>query len=75
MAADHIIQKVIIREYEPRETVVTEGSANDRFYVILHGSVEIFQKDKSVRNLKEGDVFGIENYYLERPYTTTAGAW
>ncbi len=66
------IQKVIIREYQPHETIVNEGAANDRFFVILTGSVEILQKNKSIRLLKDGDVFGIENYYLNCPYTTTA---
>ena len=70
--AEKTLQDVIIREYEPRETIVSEGSANDRFFVILKGNVEISQNNKSIRVLKDGDVFGIENYFLDRAYTTSA---
>ena len=66
------IKEVIIREYEPRETVVKEGADNDRFFVVLQGKVEIFQNRKSIRVLNEGDVFGIENFFLQRPYSTSA---
>ena len=70
--ADRDNQKVIIREYRPKETIVGEGSQNDRFFVILRGNIEIFQNNKSIRVLKDGDVFGMENYYLKRAYTTSA---
>ena len=66
------IQKVMIRQYAPHDTIVEEGCSNERFYVIMQGSVEILQADKGIRLLKDGDVFGIENYYLQIPYTTTA---
>jgi len=67
-------EHVIIREYKPREIVIPEGASNDRFFVILQGNVEILQNNKSIRVLADGDVFGIENYYLDRPYTTSAVA-
>ena len=69
---EHEIQKVIIRQYAPHDIIVEEGSSNERFYVVMQGSVEILQADKGIRVLKDGDVFGIENYYLQLPYTTTA---
>lgn len=72
MDADDNIQKVIIREYAPEETVVSEGDRNDRFYVVLQGTIEIRVADKRTRVLTDGDVFGIEYHYLERPYTITA---
>lgn len=72
MTPEHIEQEVKIREYKPREIIVAEGSPNDRFFVILQGNVEILQNNKSIRVLKDGDVFGIENYYLNRAYTTSA---
>jgi len=65
-------QEVVIKEYKPREVIVAEGCANNRFFVILHGNVEILQNNKSIRILKDGDVFGLENYFLERPFTTSA---
>ena len=72
--SDHEIQKVMIRQYAPHDIIVEEGSSNERFYVIMQGSVEILQAEKGIRVLKDGDVFGIENYYLQIPYTTTAVA-
>lgn len=74
MIANNKVQEVNIREYKPREIIVSEGDPSDRFFVILKGDVEIFQNKKSIRVLKEGDVFGIENFYLKRPYTTSAFA-
>jgi len=53
---------------------VSEGSPPDFFYVILEGSVEISQNMKVIRTLRDGDVFGLENYYRKRPYTTSASA-
>jgi CRP-like cAMP-binding protein len=63
---------VIIREYKPKELIVAEAEPSNRFYVILKGEVEIFQNKKSIRVLKEGDIFGLENFYLNRTYTTSA---
>lgn len=71
MATRPEAKDVLIREYAPREVIVNEGAPNDRFFVILSGTVEIFQNRKNIRILREGDVFGIENYYLNRSYTTS----
>lgn len=72
MTAAQTQQEVLIREYKPHELIVAEGSPNTRFFVILSGNVEIMQNSKSIRILKDGDVFGLENYYLERSFTTSA---
>jgi len=65
---------VTIRNYAPMETIVSEGASQDFFYVILDGTIEITQNQKTVRTLRDGDVFGIENFYRNRPYTTRARA-
>jgi len=65
---------VVIKKYSPREIIVSEGTAKDCFYVILNGSVRITRNNIPVRTLREGDVFGAENYYRKQPYTTTATA-
>ena len=72
MAIDPNIQKVIIREYEPNEPVIKLGVDNDRFHVVLQGKVEVKHADNKIRLLKDGDVFGIEYYYLANPYSITA---
>jgi CRP-like cAMP-binding protein len=63
-----------VKEYLPKQIIVSEGQDNKYFYVILKGEVEISQNDKTIRIIKEGDVFGLENFYLKRPYTTTSRA-
>jgi CRP-like cAMP-binding protein len=72
MAIDPNIQKVIIRKYEANEPVIKLGVDNDRFYVVLQGRVEVKHLNNKIRLLKDGDVFGIEYYYLENPYSITA---
>jgi CRP-like cAMP-binding protein len=68
------ISAVEVKEYAPKQIIASEGQDNKYFYVILKGEVEISQNDKGIRILKEGDVFGLENFYLKRPYTTTSRA-
>lgn len=65
-------QNACIKEYKPKEVIVAEADPGDRFFVILKGEVEILQNGKSIRILREDDIFGLENYYLKRPYTTSA---
>jgi len=72
MATDQSVQKVIIREYDPGEPIITAGSKNDRFYVVLQGKIEIKHSNKKIRILNDGDVIGIEYYYLDHPYSITA---
>lgn len=65
-------EDVIVSKYNPGDTIISEGSVSDRFFVILSGNVEIFQNKKSIRFLKDGDVFGLEYHYLEKPYSISA---
>jgi hypothetical protein len=64
-------QKVLIREFKPRDIVVSEGAATERFYLLLQGSAEVLKDSKSIRVLHEGDVFGMEYYYLRAPCPVT----
>jgi len=61
-----------VKEYKPGEIIDSEGETSEVFYVILKGEVEIFQNNKSIRVLKEGDIFGLETFCLKRPSTTTS---
>jgi len=72
--SDQNIQKVLIREYAPNEIIVAAGASYNRFFVILQGAVEILFANTRIRLLKAGDIFGIEYFYLKRPYSTTARA-
>ncbi len=63
-----------VREYGTGEVIAAEGERQEIFYVILQGSVELFQRARSVRVLAAGDVFGLERIFLEKSLTTTARA-
>jgi len=63
-----------VREYGTGEVIAAEGERQEIFYVILQGSVELFQRARSVRVLAAGDVFGLERIFLKKSLTTTARA-
>lgn len=63
-----------VKEYLAGEVIAAEGEEQETFYVILQGSVELFQHAKSVRVLTAGDVFGLERIFLKKSLTTTARA-
>lgn len=68
------ISAVSIRIYKPGQTIIREGDKNNWFYVIQEGTVEVSQKGKNVRILRDADVFGLETFFLFRPYTITVRA-
>jgi CRP-like cAMP-binding protein len=63
-----------IQEYAPGKIIVSEGETREGLYVILDGSVEIFQNKRSIRVLQDGDVFGLESILLKKCCTVTAQA-
>jgi hypothetical protein len=71
---DFSVQKVVIGEYKPHDQIIDVGGSQERFFVILHGRVDISQNGILLRTLKEGDIFGIEFYYLDKPYDICATA-
>ena len=71
---DYSVQKVIISEYKPHDRIIDAGASQERFFVILQGRVDISLNGIILRTLKEGDIFGIEFYYLDKPYDIRATA-
>jgi len=63
-----------VREYQSGEVILDEGSRPDCFFVILTGAVDISQRRKSVRFLEDGDIFGLESFFFQRPSTVRARA-
>jgi CRP-like cAMP-binding protein len=63
-----------IQEYAPGNIIVSEGEKREGLYVILDGSVEIFQNKRSIRVLQDGDVFGLESIFLQKCCSVTAKA-
>jgi serine/threonine protein kinase len=50
------------QDYEEGEEIVKEGEMDDRFYVIVSGSVAVMRNGKAVGQLDEGDCFGETSY-------------
>lgn len=69
-----VIEAVSVKEYHQGDFIVREGDSCEFFYAVMAGEVQILQSDKQMRIVHEHDVFGLENYYRERPYSTSAKA-
>ncbi len=50
------------REYSAADEIVREGTADDRFYVIITGRVAVESNGKSLGTLRESDCFGETGY-------------
>ena len=50
------------QDYEEGEEIVKEGEMDDRFYVIVQGSVAVMRNSKAVGQLDAGDCFGETSY-------------
>ncbi len=50
------------REYSAADEIVREGTADDRFYVIVTGGVAVESNGKALGNLRDGDCFGETGY-------------
>jgi len=50
------------REYSAADEIVREGTADDRFYVIVTGKVAVESNGKALGTLREGDCFGETGY-------------
>jgi serine/threonine protein kinase len=49
-------------EYRDGEDIVREGEVDDRFYIIVAGSVEVLANGNSIGKLTNGDCFGETSY-------------
>lgn len=50
------------QDYEEGEEIVKEGEMDDRFYVLVSGSVAVMRNTKAVGQLDAGDCFGETSY-------------
>ncbi len=61
-------------EHRPGEAIVREGEIEDRYYVIIHGRVNVEADGKVVGSLAGGDCFGEISYRKNSKLTSTVKA-
>ena len=55
---EKIIPLMIQETYVPGDSIIEEGTSNDKIYFILEGNVAVIKRDKIIYNLTEGNTFG-----------------
>ena len=62
------------RSYDAGEEIVREGEMDDRFYILVAGSVSVETRGKPLGQLSEGDCFGETSYVRGAKRTATISA-
>lgn len=62
------------RDYQPGEEIIREGEMDDRFYVIVNGTVNVQSGRRELGTLATGDCFGETSYVRGARRTATISA-
>ena len=62
------------RTYQPGEDIIREGELDDRFYIIVAGSVSVQSGRRTIGMLSDGDCFGETSYVRGARRTATISA-
>ena len=57
-AKRHVLERVELREYGPRETIVRQGDDADAMFFAVSGELDVVVGSKKVHVLRGGDFFG-----------------
>ena len=57
-AKRHVLERVELREYGPRETIVQQGDDADAMFFAVSGELDVVVGNKKVHVLRGGDFFG-----------------
>ncbi len=60
--------------YSPGQAIIREGDADNSFYIILSGQVQILKNDRLIETLGEGDCFGEMGFLYSTERTATVKA-
>lgn len=56
---EHILKFSAIRKYAPGETIIEEGSFDNRIFILISGRLDVVKKSEVIRALnRTGDIFG-----------------
>lgn len=68
---EHLAARLIPLRVEAGTTIVRQGDAGDRFYVVAEGDLEVRQDDQRLSELGPGDYFGEIALLRDLPRTAT----
>ena len=73
-----LVELFKVREVQPGETVVKEGTPTDGLYLVMNGELEVKKANANggtvLATLKEGDIFGEMSLLSKKNATATVGA-
>ncbi|HOQ32470.1 MAG TPA: cyclic nucleotide-binding domain-containing protein [Candidatus Hydrogenedens sp.] len=69
-----LIEQGLVVHFQKDEVVFYQGSIGSRVYLIIQGGVGIYQEEKEIVQLGEGEIFGEMALLTKQPRSATAKA-
>ncbi len=69
-----ILEQGLVIYFSKDEVVFHEGNIGTQIYLILHGVIGIYQEEKEIARLGEGEIFGEMALLTKQPRSATAKA-
>lgn len=68
---EKIVSKIKVEHYNNNEVIIKEGDEGDKLYIIKHGKVKIFIKDKFIKALEAKAYFGERALFFDEKRSAT----
>ncbi len=69
-----VLSLVKVREFQPGDRVIEEGSMGDELFVVASGTIEILKNDQAVATRGKGEFLGEIGFFNNIPRTATVRA-
>ncbi len=69
-----LLEQGLIIHFEKDEVVFYQGNMGNQVYLIIQGTIGIFQDEKEIAKLGEGEIFGEMALFTKQPRSATAKA-